>query len=58
MDEAIRRFNDINRPENFIISLDADTTVMQNYLSELEKLFYNNNSVRQAVVPFVHPKRY
>ncbi|MGI6479752.1 MAG: glycosyltransferase [Salinivirgaceae bacterium] len=57
MDEAIRRFNDINRPENFIISLDADTTVMQNYLSELEKLFYNNNSVRQAVVPFVHPKK-
>jgi glycosyltransferase involved in cell wall biosynthesis len=32
MDEAVRRFNSINRPDGVILNLDADCTVERNYL--------------------------
>ena len=54
MDEAIYRFNFIEKPQNFIISLDADTTVSQNYLIEIENAFLSDNSIRQTVIPFLH----
>lgn len=56
MDEAIRRFNDIDKPNNYIVSLDADTTVMANYLTEIERIFTRNPQTRQIVIPFVHRK--
>ncbi len=43
MDLAIKRFNDINNNKGIIVSLDADTLVKQNYLSEIDKLFSKNN---------------
>ena len=39
MDEAVRRFNQLDRPEGIILSLDADTLVEQNYLQEVTRLF-------------------
>ncbi|MDR1524374.1 MAG: hypothetical protein LBS79_03815, partial [Tannerella sp.] len=37
MDEALRRFAAINRPDGLIVSLDADTLVAKNYFQEMEK---------------------
>lgn len=54
MDEAIYRFKQINKPENFIISLDADTTVSDGYLRDIEFAFRNKN-IRQIIIPFEHP---
>ncbi len=56
MDEAIRRFNALDKPQGFIASMDADTTVSENYLVEIERLFFKNPNVRQLVIPFQHPK--
>jgi hypothetical protein len=36
MDEAVRRFAAINKPEGLIVSLDADTLVAGNYFREIE----------------------
>lgn len=36
MDEAVRRFAAINRPDGLIVSLDADTLVDANYFREIE----------------------
>ncbi len=43
MDLAIKRFNDINNNKGIIVSLDADTLVKKNYLSEIDKIFSKNN---------------
>jgi hypothetical protein len=37
MDEAVRRFAAVNRPEGLIVSLDADTLVAKNYFTEIAK---------------------
>ncbi len=44
MDEAIRRFNKLNNKAGIIVSLDADTTVENNYLIEIEKAFCKKNT--------------
>jgi hypothetical protein len=54
MDEAIRRFNTLNRPEGVIVSLDADCLVSPNYLKEIEKLFTNCKSCIGATINFRH----
>ncbi|MGE5447944.1 MAG: hypothetical protein ACM3PR_06250 [Bacteroidales bacterium] len=54
MDEAIRRFNAINRPDGVIVSLDADCLVSANYLSEIEKLFTASKSCIGATINFRH----
>jgi hypothetical protein len=56
MDEAIRRFNAVDNSLGFIASMDADTTVSENYLVEIERIFKKNSKVRQLVIPFQHPK--
>lgn len=55
MDEAVRRFDSINTPEGVIVCLDADCTVSENYLSELEKLFLNDKKASGCSIYFEHP---
>ncbi len=54
MDEAIRRFNAINRPEGIIISLDSDCLVSSNYLSRIETVFAENKSCFATTINFSH----
>ncbi|MGE5447184.1 MAG: glycosyltransferase [Bacteroidales bacterium] len=54
MDEAIRRFNALNRPDGVIVSLDADCLVSANYLREIEKLFTGYKSCFGATINFKH----
>ena len=55
MDEAVRRFNLLNRFSGIISSLDADTLCEKNYLSELEKHFEKFPSSDGCVIYFEHP---
>lgn len=53
MDEALRRFYVVNKPNGIIVSLDADTTVEKNYFTEIYKHFKNNNT-QGANINFKH----
>jgi len=45
MDEAVRRFDSIDRPEGVIVCLDADCKVEKNYFEAIaENLLYNNKN--------------
>jgi hypothetical protein len=55
MDEAISRFDKINREDGIIISLDADVTLEPNYLIEIEKLFRQKPQSNAAVIYYEHP---
>ncbi len=55
MDEALRRFNNINNPEGLIISLDADCTVSDNYLEELYNQLYKRKDHSACSIYFEHP---
>ncbi len=57
MDEAIRRFNLIGKPEGIIVSLDADTLVQENYFYEIEQYFDNNPQKIGATIAFEHQKK-
>ena len=60
MDEAVRRFAAIGRPQGLIVSLDADTLVAPNYLSVVEKA-YKDTSTHCFTFQFQHlfdPDRY
>ncbi len=57
MDEAVRRFNLIEKPDGVIVSLDADTLVPQNYLFEIERYFSNNPQKIGATIAFEHQKK-
>ena len=60
MDEAVRRFATIDRPQGLIVSLDADTLVAENYLQVAERA-YKNKSARCFTFQFQHhfdPDRY
>jgi len=54
MDEAIRRFNAINKPEGVIVSLDADCLVSANYLTRIEAVFTESKSCFAATINFEH----
>jgi glycosyltransferase involved in cell wall biosynthesis len=54
MDEALRRFNLIQKPEGIIVSLDADTLVERNYLREIENHFRENAQDVGATISFKH----
>jgi hypothetical protein len=56
MDEAVRRFNFLNKPNGLIVSLDADTVVELNYLVEIEKHFKLNPKHVGATIAFQHQK--
>jgi len=54
MDEAIRRFHAINKPEGVIVSLDADCLVSVNYLKQIEAAFKANKSCFAVTINFRH----
>jgi hypothetical protein len=54
MDEAVRRFRENNLPQGIIVSLDADTTVKRNYLTEIYRCF-RQYRLRSATIEFHHP---
>jgi len=54
MDEAVRRFSFVEKPEGVIVSLDADTLVERNYLTEIEKLFFTQLKPVGATIRFQH----
>lgn len=56
MDEAVRRFNQLEKPDGIVVSLDADTLVEKNYLIEIEKHFHENVKNIGATIAFEHQK--
>lgn len=54
MDISCKYFNCLNKPENFIISLDADCIVSENYLTEIENTFNKETDV--FTIAFKHQK--
>jgi hypothetical protein len=54
MDEVIRRFNTLNRPDGVIVSLDGDCLVSTNYLQQIESVFSENKSCFAATLNFKH----
>ncbi len=55
MDEAVRRFHLLQRPEGIITSLDADTLADPDYLTALEHFFEHHPEVSGVSVYFEHP---
>ena len=54
MNEAICRFNKINKPQGIIVSLDADTLCRPNYFVEIEKYYFKNSGANGANIYFEH----
>ncbi len=54
MDEAVLRFNVLNKPEGIVVSLDADTLVDKNYLTAINNYFRKNPSYAGATIKFKH----
>ncbi len=55
MDLAIARFNQIQKPDGILISLDADCTCSDDYLITIEAAFSNNKNIDCATISFEHP---
>ena len=55
MDQAVARFNQINNSEGFILSLDADTLVKQNYFQEIDKHLKIKQKSNALTIYFEHP---
>ena len=55
MDEAVRRFNYIDRPDGVIASLDADCTVEKNYFISLYEELLNIKKRKACSIYFEHP---
>lgn len=58
MDEAIRRFYQINYEDGIIVSLDADCIVRDNYLTEIENSFLHNPDYNFFTISFAHPTKH
>lgn len=56
MDEAVRRFNLMEKPGGIIVSLDADTLVQENYFTEIVKYFKTHPKNPGATIAFSHQK--
>jgi hypothetical protein len=56
MDEAVRRFSMIEKPEGVIVSLDADCTVSENYFTALWDDFGLNRAAGGCSINFTHRK--
>ncbi len=54
MDEALVRYNQTGKKSGIIVSLDADTLVEKNYLTEIDKHFFNHPSHVGATISFEH----
>jgi hypothetical protein len=55
MDEALRRFNIIDRPDGIIVNLDADCHVQDNYFQALENDFLLKKDRKACSISFEHP---
>jgi hypothetical protein len=55
MDEAVRRFNIINKPDGVILNLDADCLVEQNYFVSVQNELLKRNDRTACSVYFEHP---
>jgi hypothetical protein len=55
MDEALRRFNFINKPLGIVANFDADCTCETNYLQALERQFENYPETKGCSIYFEHP---
>lgn len=54
MDEAVRRFNTLNRSEGVIVGLDADCLVSRNYFTRIEAFFSGDKNCFGATINFRH----
>ena len=54
MDEAVLRFNMLEKPQGIIVSLDADSLVEKNYLTEIEHYFKTHPTNIGATISFKH----
>ena len=54
MDEAVRRFSMIEKPDGVIVSLDADCTVSENYFTALWDDFGLNSAAGGCSINFTH----
>lgn len=55
MDEALRRFSSISRPDGIILNLDADCTVAANYFSAIYDEFRSKKARKACSIYFEHP---
>ena len=55
MDEATSRFEKLSKEDGCIISLDADTTVEENYFTAIERTVEDGPSVNAGIIYFEHP---
>jgi len=54
MDEAMRRFAAIDRPDGVIASLDADCLVSNNYFNVLQEYFKENYAIYAVTLAYAH----
>lgn len=55
MDQAVARFNSVNASNGVIISLDADSTIKRDYLTEMEQHFNKYPKTNAISSYFEHP---
>lgn len=55
MDEAVRRFEQINKSEGVIVCFDADSKCEKNYLVEIENHFSQHPKTPACSIHFEHP---
>jgi len=55
MDEAVRRFDMLNKPDGIILNLDADCKVKSNYFTAVYDEIYNRNDRSACSIYFEHP---
>jgi len=55
MDEAVMRFNAINKSNGAIVGFDADSLCKENYMQEIEKLFLKYPKANGANLFYEHP---
>lgn len=55
MDEAVHRFNLINKPEGFILSFDADSCCDSNYFTSIDEEIRKHQGIKGFTVYFEHP---
>jgi hypothetical protein len=55
MDEAVRRFNIIDKPEGVIVCLDADCTVERNYFTSISSQLLYKKDRSACSIYFEHP---
>ena len=55
MDEAVKQIDQNNFPDGIIVSFDADSTVLPNYLQTIESAFKDNPTKNFFTIRFEHP---